>query len=607
MNTLHPAVRAVTARIQRRSGKTRAEYLRRLDAQASAAPHRAKLSCGNLAHGFAACGAEDKARLSGATARNLAIVSAYNDMLSAHQPYARFPAVLKSAATAAGATAQFAGGTPAMCDGVTQGRAGMELSLFSRDVIAQSAAIALSHGMFDAAACLGICDKIVPGLLIGALAFGHLPVIFVPGGPMPSGLPNREKSRSRKLFAEGKIGRVEMLRVESASYHSPGTCTFYGTANSNQMFMEVMGLHLPGGTFVNPGDPLRDRLTALAAGRVLDCVGDESRALGRLVDERALVNAMVGLLATGGSTNHTIHLCAIARAGGMVLDWEDFEKLSAAVPLLARVYPNGEADVNAMRDAGGMAFLIRELAGAGLLHDDAETIMGRGLTAHHLRVPRLAADGSVAWEDVSKIESGDDSVLRKAANPFSATGGIRLLTGNLGRGVAKVSAVADSHRMIRAPVILFSGQDEFLSAFRNGDLDGRDFIATVRFQGARANGMPELHKLSPSLGVLQGRGRRVALLTDGRMSGASGDVLAVIHMHPEAAHGGGLARLRDGDIVEMDANAGVVRAEVAEAEWSKRIPATRDSDDCEWGCGRELFASMRRRTTSPEEGATTFY
>ena len=607
MNSLHPTVRSVTARIVKRSAKTRAEYLRRLDAQSSAKPHRARLSCGNLAHGFAACGAAEKSLLSGETARNLAIVSAYNDMLSAHQPYARFPSLLKSAARACGAAAQFAGGTPAMCDGVTQGRAGMELSLFSRDVIAQSAAIALSHGMFDAAAYLGICDKIVPGLLIGALAFGHLPGIFVPGGPMPSGLPNREKSRSRRLFAEGKIGRTEMLRVESESYHSPGTCTFYGTANSNQMFMEVMGLHLPGGTFVNPGDPLRDCLTALAAERVLANVGDGSRAAGRIVDERSLVNAMVGLLATGGSTNHTIHLCAIGRAGGMLLDWGDFEELSGCVPLLARVYPNGDADVNMMRDAGGMSFLIRELLGAGLLHDEVETVMGRGLSAHYLRLPRLAADGSVAWEDASGVVSGDASILRGAADPFSATGGIRLLEGNLGRGVVKVSAVSESRRAIRAPALLFSGQDEFLSAFRRGALDGKDFVAVVRFQGARANGMPELHKLSPSLGVLQGRGRRVALLTDGRMSGASGDVLAVIHMHPEAARGGGLARLRDGDVVEMDAEAGIVRALVPDSEWKKRVAAERASDESEWGCGRELFAALRERATSPEEGATTFY
>ena len=606
MNSLHPTIRAVTDRVIKRGGKTRATYLRRLEKQASAKPHRARLSCGNLAHGFAACAADEKRALSGETARNLAIVSAYNDMLSAHQPYARFPEVIKRAAKENGATAQFAGATPAMCDGVTQGQPGMELSLFSRDIIAQSAAVALSHGMFDAAAMLGICDKIVPGLLIGALAFGHLPAVFIPGGPMPSGLPNREKAKSRRLFAEGKIGRTEMLRVESESYHAPGTCTFYGTANSNQMFMEIMGLHLPGGTFVNPADPLRDSLTALAAKQALNNVGDESKMTGRIVDERALINATVGLLATGGSTNHAIHLPAIGRAGGMVLDWRDFEELSAAVPLLARVYPNGDADVNMMRDAGGMQFLIREMLEGGLLHDDVETMMGRGLSAHYLRAPKLNGAGEIEWRDESGVASGDDSILRGTANPFSPSGGIRLLEGNLGRGVVKVSAVSESRWRIKAPAMIFSGQDEFLSAFREGRLDGKDFVAVVRFQGARANGMPELHKLSPSLAVLQGRGSRVALLTDGRMSGASGDVLAVIHMHPEAACGGGLAKLREGDIVEMDANAGIVRAEVSEGEWSGRVAMEKEGDESEWGFGRELFSSLRARATSPEEGATTF-
>ena len=606
MTTLHPVIRAVTDRVIKRGGKTRATYLRRLDKQASDKPQRARLSCGNLAHGFAACAPDDKRALSGETVRNLAVVSAYNDMLSAHQPYARFPEVIKRAAKEHGATAQFAGATPAMCDGVTQGRPGMELSLFSRDIIAQSAAVALSHGMFDAAALLGICDKIVPGLLIGAMAFGHLPAVFIPGGPMPSGLPNREKAKSRRLFAEGKIGRTEMLRVESESYHAPGTCTFYGTANSNQMFMEIMGLHLPGGTFVNPADPLRDSLTALAAKRALSNVGDESKTIGRIVDERALINATVGLLATGGSTNHAIHLPAIARAGGMILDWRDFEELSGAVPLLARVYPNGDADVNMMRDAGGMQFLMREMLEGGLLHDDVETMMGRGLSANYLRAPQLNDAGDIEWRDESGIASGDDSILREAANPFSPSGGIRLLEGNLGRGVVKVSAVSESRWRIKAPAMIFSGQDEFLSAFKGGSLNGKDFVAVVRFQGARANGMPELHKLSPSLAVLQGRGSRVALLTDGRMSGASGDVLAVIHMHPEAACGGGLAKLREGDIIEMDATAGIVRAEVPEGEWAKRTAAKKEGDESEWGYGRELFSSLRARATSPEEGATTF-
>ena len=535
----------------------------------------------------------------------MGIVSAYNEMLSAHQPYERFPNIIKSAAQQCGATAQFAGGTPAMCDGVTQGQAGMELSLFSRDVIAQSAAVALSHAMFDAAALLGICDKIVPGLLIGALAFGHLPALFIPGGPMPSGLPNKEKAQARQLFAQGKIGRVQMLQVESESYHSPGTCTFYGTANSNQMFLEIMGLQLPGGTFINPQNPLRDQLTALATRQALENVGKESRAIGRVVNERAIVNAVVGLLATGGSTNHTIHLVAIAKAAGMNLNWDDFAELSETIPLLARVYPNGDADVNHMRDAGGMQFVIRELLEAGLLHDEVETVMGGGLSACYLQTPKLNSNG-VEWESAAGIESGDDSILRGVNAPFSPSGGIRILDGNLGRGVAKVSAVEKERWSITAPARIFAGQDEFLTAFRAGELDGADFVAVVRFQGARANGMPELHKLSPSLGVLQRRGQKVALLTDGRMSGASGDVLAVIHMHPEAARGGGLAKLREGDMIEMNAATGTARALVPDSEWEKRASADWDSESGSWGCGRELFASMRERATSPEDGAVTF-
>ncbi|MGH7119334.1 MAG: phosphogluconate dehydratase [Acetobacteraceae bacterium] len=597
-------IEAVTRRIGERSSGPRAAYLARLDAAVARGVNRSGVGCSNLAHAFAACGAADKADLKATDKPNIAIVSAYNDMLSAHQPLERFPALIKQAVRAAGGVAQFAGGVPAMCDGVTQGRPGMELSLFSRDVIALAAAVALSHDVFDGALMLGVCDKIVPGLLIAALRFGHLPTIFVPAGPMPSGLANSEKARIRQLHAEGKVGREELLEAEMQSYHAPGTCTFYGTANSNQMLMEIMGLHLPGASFVNPNTALRDALTVAAARRVLaiTALGNEFSPIGRLIDERALVNGMVGLLATGGSTNHTIHLIAIGQAAGLRITWDDFNDLSDHVPLLARIYPNGAADVNRFQRAGGMPLLISSLLDHGLLHEDARTIWGEGLAAYRTR-PELEG-GALAWREIPEA-SADESVLRVVGHPFSPDGGLRILSGNLGRAVIKTSALKPENRVVEAPARVFQDQDGFLEAFKAGRL-AQDFVAVVQYQGPRANGMPELHKLTPALGVLQDRGFHVALVTDGRMSGASGKVPAAIHVSPECAAGGPLARVHDGDPIRVDCRAGRLDVLVENAAFLARSLPEVDLAANETGLGRELFAPFRRAVNSADEGATIF-
>ncbi|MHB2169305.1 phosphogluconate dehydratase [Alsobacter sp. R-9] len=603
--SIHSTVEAVTQRIVERSRGARGVYLDRIARAAEAQPARRRLGCANLAHGFAACGPTDKGRLAGGETPNIGIVTAYNDMLSAHQPFERFPDLIRAAAREAGATAQVAGGVPAMCDGVTQGEAGMELSLFSRDVIALATGVALSHRMFDAALYLGVCDKIVPGLLIGALAFGHLPAIFVPAGPMTSGIPNDEKAKVRQLYAEGKVGRDALLESEMKSYHGPGTCTFYGTANTNQMMMEIMGLHLPGSSFVNPNTPLRDALTGAATKRVLEITaqGNAYTPIGRVVDERAVVNGIVGLHATGGSTNHTIHLIAMAAAAGIAITWDDFSDLAAVVPLLCRVYPNGKADVNHFHAAGGMGFLIRELIGAGLLHRDVTTVWGTGLDGYTVE-PVLEADGGIGWKDAAAV-SGDTAVLRGAAEPFQPTGGLALLDGPLGRAVIKTSAVAPERHVIEAPARVFHSQEELQAAFKAGALTG-DFVAVVRFQGPKANGMPELHKLMPPLGVLQDRGQRVALVTDGRLSGASGKVPAAIHVTPEAADGGAIARVRDGDIVRVDAPAGRLEVLVDPAEWAARAPATADLSASHVDCGRELFSVFRQAAGRADAGASVF-
>jgi phosphogluconate dehydratase len=600
---LNATLSVVTERIRERSASTRSDYLERMRAARELTPTRSRLGCTNLAHGFAASGRDDKAALRELRWPNIGIVTAYNDMLSAHQPFERYPALIKAAAREAGATAQVAGGVPAMCDGVTQGMAGMELSLFSREVIALSTSVALSHAMFDATLCLGVCDKIVPGLLIGALAFGQLPTIFVPAGPMTSGLPNKEKARIRQLYAEGKADRAVLLESESASYHDAGTCTFYGTANSNQMLMEIMGLHVPGAAFVNPNTPLRDALTRAAAHRAaqLWSQGPDYRPLAEIVDERAIVNAIVGLLATGGSTNHTIHLVAMARAAGVVIDWDDFSTLSGVVPLIARVYPNGSADVNHFHAAGGMAFVIRELLGAGLLHGDVKTVAGDGL-AHYTLEPWLDG-GQLAWRP-GATGSGDRTVLRPVADAFSSDGGLKLLRGNLGRSVIKVSAVADDRRVIEAPARIFDSQEAVGLAFKAGELD-RDVIVVVRGQGPRANGMPELHKLTPALGSLQSRGFRVALVTDGRMSGASGSVPAAIHLSPEVLCGGPLGKLRDGDLVRLDSHAGTLEALVPEAAWRAR-EHQQPQPAAQHGMGRELFAPFRALAATAEQGGGIF-
>jgi phosphogluconate dehydratase len=602
---LHPTVERVTARIAERSRGPRADYLARMDAARLSAPARQRLSCGNLAHGFAASGT-DKPMLRGGQGGNIGIVTAYNDMLSAHQPMEHYPTLIRAAARAAGGSAQVAGGVPAMCDGVTQGRAGMELSLFSRDTIALATAVSLSHDMFDAVLLMGVCDKIVPGLLIGALSFGHLPVIFVPAGPMTSGLPNKEKAAVRQRYAEGKASRDELLAAEAASYHGAGTCTFYGTANSNQMLMEVMGLHVPGTAFVNPGTPLRDALTVAATECALQitALGENYTPLAHTLDEKAIVNAMVGLAATGGSTNHAIHLVAIARAAGLRIDWDDLDELSRITPLLARIYPNGGADVNHFQAAGGLGFVIRELITAGLLHPDIRCVHGGDLNAQ-AKEPWLDGGTQLRWRE-PPTDSFDTGVLRGHAEPFDADGGLRRLHGNLGRAIVKVSAVTHAQRRITAPAKVFASQDALLDAFKAGALTG-DFVAVVRGQGPRANGMPELHKLTPTLALLQDRGQHVALLTDGRMSGASGKVLAAIHVVPEACDGGPIAKIHDGDVVRIDAEAGVFEILVEPGEWNDRtvqLPSLAANDH---GLGRELFGIMRANAGTAEEGACSLF
>ncbi len=596
-------VAAVTNRIIERSRKSRAAYLARCArAHEELGPLRG-LSCANLAHGYAALPANDKLKLRVEHAANLGIVTAYNDMLSAHQPYERYPAVIREAARAVGAVAQVAGGVPAMCDGITQGNPGMELSLFSRDAIAMSTAVALSHNTFDAAVMLGVCDKIVPGLLMGALQFGHLPVVFVPAGPMATGLSNKEKARVRQLYATGQVGRDALLEAECAAYHGAGTCTFYGTANSNQFLMEIMGLHVPGSAFVHPDSGLRDALTAAAAQRALALAarGGDYLPLAQIVDEHAIVNAMVGLLATGGSTNHTIHLVAMARAAGVLIDWNDFDALSRVTPLLARVYPNGSADVNHFHAAGGVAYVIRQLLEAGFLHEDVDTVVGRGLS-RYTEEP-VMTDGVLRWRDGPR-ESGDAQVLATTAAPFADEGGLRLVAGNLGRGVIKVSAVAPEHRVIEAPARVFDSQEALQVAFEAGELH-RDVVAVVRFQGPSANGMPELHRLTPPLGVLQDAGHKVALVTDGRMSGASGKVPAVIHVGPEALAGGPLARVRDGDVIRVDAAAGTLTWLGDPAAFAARAPAPAPDDSfAQFSVGRGLFGLFRRHARIAEEGGS---
>ena len=597
--TLHPEIAAVTDRVIARSKKGRGAYLDLIARERDKGVDRPRLSCGNLAHGFAAAG-NDKAVIRGGKAMNIGLITAYNDMLSAHQPYGRYPEQMKVYAREVGSTVQVAGGVPAMCDGVTQGQLGMELSLFSRDNIAMGTAIGLSHGMFEGAALLGICDKIVPGLLMGALRFGHLPTILIPAGPMPSGLANKEKQRVRQLYAEGKATRDELLEAEAASYHGAGTCTFYGTANSNQMMMEVMGLHVPGSAFVNPGTKLRQELTRAAVHRItqIGWEGHDYRPLGLCVDEKAIVNAAIGLLATGGSTNHAIHLPAIARSAGIIIDWEDMDRLSAAVPLIARVYPNGAGDVNHFHAAGGMGYVIRELLDAGLLHRDIMTVWDGDLTAYG-KTPDMDGE-TLAWVE-SPAQTLDDAMLRPPATPFLPDGGMRLLKGNLGRAMIKTSAVDRSRWTIEAPCRVFSDQDDVLRAFKAGELEC-DVVVVVRFQGPHANGMPELHKLTPPLGVLQDKGFRVALVTDGRMSGASGKVPAAIHVSPEALNDGPLGLLRDGDIVRVCAENGELSALVDEVEWASRSHAEMALQS--FGTGRELFAVMRARADEAERGAS---
>ena len=589
----------VTERIRKRSREARAAYLDRIARAAEAGPARGHLACGNQAHAYAAAADGDKTALVADKAPNIGIVTAYNDMLSSHQPYETFPDIIRGAARRVGATAQVAGGVPAMCDGVTQGRAGMELSLFSRDVIALATAVALSHDTYDAALYLGVCDKIVPGLVIAAASFGHLPAVFIPSGPMTSGLPNSEKAKVRELYAAGKVGRDELMKSEMASYHGPGTCTFYGTANSNQMLMEFMGLQLPGSSFVNPNTPMREALTVAGVERAaaMTALGNDYTPLGQILDERAFVNGIVGLMATGGSTNHVLHLPAMARAAGVILDLEDFDRLSSVTPLLARVYPNGLADVNHFHAAGGLAYVIGELLGAGLLHPDTRTVAGEGLH-HYTREPVLAGDG-LDWRD-GPGASLNEQIVRGADAPFAATGGLRQLHGNLGRGVIKVSAVAEERRIIEAPARVFSNQEDVKAAFKDGQFTS-DTIVVVRFQGPRANGMPELHSLTPILAVLQDRGLRVALVTDGRMSGASGKVPAAIHVSPEAADGGPLARVRDGDVLRLDAVAGTL--DDLHPDFLLRDPVVEDLAAHHTGMGRELFDAFRRNVGSSVHGA----
>jgi phosphogluconate dehydratase len=606
---LHPVLAAVTRRIVQRSAPPRGAYLQRVAALAARPRGSDRLGCANVAHAFAALPGADKLRVVAERAPNLALVTAYNDMLSAHQPYETYPDLVRAEARRLGATVQVAGGVPAMCDGVTQGQPGMELSLFSRDVIAQATAIALSHDVFDAALLLGVCDKIVPGLLIGALHFGHLPCVFVPAGPMGTGLSNSAKSQVRERAAQGLATRDELLAAESAAYHGPGTCTFYGTANSNQMLLEAMGLHVPGAAFIHPHDGARDALTREAVRlALLRTRARQFMPIGQLVDERVIVNAMVALLATGGSTNHLIHWVAVARAAGIVIDWGDFAELSAVVPLLARVYPNGQADVNQFQAAGGPGWVLRELLAAGLMHADVATVAEGGMAAY-TQVPRLGqgSDGPLRWHALP-AQSPDDSIVRTAAAPFSATGGLRLLQGRLGRAVIKVSAVPADRHVVQAPARVFDSQEALHAAFQAGELD-RDVVVVVRFQGPQACGMPELHKLTPPLAVLQKKGHRVALVTDGRMSGASGTVPAAIHVTPEALAGGALARVQDGDIIRLDAVAGTLDVLVDDSTWAQRSPALRRDDQAQTHAhdlGRDLFAGLRRNVQGAEQGAISW-
>ena len=602
---MNQVVADVTERIVERSRSSRASYLERIGIAASNQPRRTALGCANQAHGFAACGSQDKALLRLGHAGNLAIVTAYNDMLSAHQPYERFPELIREAARKAGGVAQVAGGVPAMCDGITQGETGMELSLFSRDVIALSTAVALSHQTFDAAVYLGICDKIVPGLVIGALSFGHLPAVFLPSGPMPSGFSNDERKHLRQRFAEGLVSRDELLEAESLSYHSPGTCTFYGTANTNQMMMEMMGLHLPGSSFVNANTPLRDALTRDAVRRAfkLTALGTTYLPVGKLLEERVIVNGLVGLLATGGSTNHTMHMVAMAAAAGIDLRWDDFADLAKVVPSLVRVYPNGKADVNHFHAAGGMSFLIRELLAAGLVHEEVQTVAGPGL-ARYTQEPFLGGDGELTWRE-GVAASGAPTLLRGVAEPFETHGGLEVMQGNLGKAIVKTSALADECYALEGEIRIFHSQDAMQVAFKAGELH-RNVIVVVRFQGPRANGMPELHKLLPPLQAVQSHGFKVALVTDGRLSGASGDVLSAIHLTPEAAEGGPIARLRDGDRVRIDANTGDLQVLVDAEEFAAREPVAHDAEKSRFGVGRELFSMFRNTVTPADRGASIF-
>lgn len=603
---MHPIIEKVTQEVVERSQESRSAYLAYIDGRAKDGPNRSKLQCGNLAHGFAACNTADKADLTGEKKANIAIITSYNDMLSAHQPYKDAPDLIKDAIMKAGGVTQVAGGVPAMCDGVTQGQPGMELSLFSRDLIAMATAIGMSHNMFDGALYLGVCDKIVPGLLIGALSFGHLPAVFVPAGPMPSGITNKQKARARQAYAVGKIGRKELLESESASYHSAGTCTFYGTANSNQMMMEIMGLHLPGSSFVNPYTPLRDELTREAARQVLKftALGDDYRPVAHVINEKAIINAVIGLLATGGSTNHTMHLVAIARASGITLNWDDFDNLSRAIPQLTKIYPNGPADVNHFHAAGGMGVLISELLKHGLLHEDILTVADKKGMNNYTQEPKLK-DDKLIWEDCPEI-SLDLDVISTVEKPFATGGGLHVMHGNLGRGVSKLSAVSKDHQIVEAPAVVFDDQENFLIAFQKGELE-KDFIAVIRYQGPRANGMPELHKLTPPLGVLQDKGFKVALVTDGRMSGASGKVPSAIHLCPECEMGGPLAKVLDGDIISLNLQTGEVNALVDDKEFDARIPIPNRANNHHYGMGREMFGGFRLGASTAETGASNLF
>ncbi|TKB44844.1 phosphogluconate dehydratase [Thalassotalea mangrovi] len=602
---MDPKIAAVTDRIIERSRASRKKYLEKIDRESSKKVHRGALSCGNLAHGFAACGKQEKDILKQLNHSDIAIVSAYNDMLSAHQPYETYPAIIKKTIRETGGVAQFAGGVPAMCDGVTQGQPGMDLSLMSRDVIAMSSAVALSHNMFDGTLMLGICDKIVPGLLIAAMTFGHLPTVFVPAGPMPSGIPNKEKARVRQQFAKGEVGKDELLEAESNSYHAPGTCTFYGTANSNQLVVEVMGLHLPGASFIPPNTPLREELTKAAARQVtrLTQQSGNYQPIGKMIDEKSWVNAIVALLATGGSTNLTMHLIAAARAGGVIINWDDFSDISDAVPLMTRIYPNGFADINQFQDAGGMALLFRRLIDQGLLHTDVQTICGEGLDKYTQRP--VLEDGELKWID-GPTESGDLEVIANNDKPFKADGGLKVLEGNLGRAVLKTSALRPGFEVIKAPAIVFEDQNELEQAFKNGELE-KDFVAVVRFQGPKSRGMPELHKLTPPLGVLQDKGFKVALVTDGRMSGASGKVPAAIHLVPEALDGGLIAKVKDGDMIQVDGYSGRINVLVSEEELASRETAQFSGQMQHQGMGRELFGFMRGSLSGAELGACSLF